>query len=119
MTRKQLENAPKIQVDAPMLFLGKILEGDSVEFQYTITNTGKDPLVVRNVTALCGCTASVIDKKKLKRGESTIVRAKFRSDGREGPQEKYITVISNDPVTPELRIGFKAEVVTNPNALKY
>ncbi len=119
MSKKQLEKAPKIQVDAQMLFLGKILKGDSMNFQYTITNTGKKKLLIRSVNTTCGCTASVIDKNELKRGESAIVRGTFYSAGRDGVQDKYIYIVSNDPITPELRIGFNTEIVTNPNALKY
>lgn len=119
MSKKQLEKAPKIQVDAQMLYIGKILKGDSASFQYTLTNMGIDKLIIRSVNVLCGCTVSAVDKKELKRGESTFVRVTFHSEGREGAQEKYVTIVSNDPVTPELRIGFRAEVVTNPNALKY
>jgi hypothetical protein len=119
MSKKQLDKAPKIQVDAQMLYLGKILKGDSASFQYTLTNMGSNKLIIRSVNVLCGCTVSAVDKKELKRGESTLVRVTFHSEGREGVQEKYVTIVSNDPVTPELKIGFRTEVVTNPNALKY
>lgn len=119
LSKKQLKKAPKIQVDAQNLYLGKILKGDSMSFQYTVTNMGKKRLEIRSVNTTCGCTASVIDKKTLKRGESTIVRGKFFSAGRDGLQNKSIIIISNDPVTPELRLHFTTEVVTNPNALKY
>lgn len=119
MTKKDLDKAPKIQVDAQMLYLGKILHGDSINFQYTVTNMGKKKLLIRSVNTTCGCTASVIEKNELKQGESTIVRGTFYSEGREGVQDKYIYIISNDPITPELRIGFNTEVVDNPNALKY
>lgn len=118
-SKKELDNAPKIQVDAHMLTLGKLLRGDSMNFQYTITNLGKEKLLIRGVNTTCGCTATTIGKTELKRGESTVVKVTFNSEGREGEQEKYIYIVSNDPVTPELRIGFTAEVVTNPNALKY
>ena len=119
LSKKQLKKAPKIQVDAQNLYLGKILKGDSVNFQYQITNMGKKKLEIRSVNTTCGCTASVIDKTTLKRGESTIVRGTFYSSGRDGIQDKSIIVISNDPVTPELRLRFTGEIVTNPNALKY
>ncbi len=118
-SKKQLKKAPKIQVDAQNLYLGKILKGDSINFQYTITNMGRKKLQIRSVNTTCGCTASVIDKDNLKRGESTVVRGTFYSAGRDGIQDKSIIIISNDPVTPELRLRFNAEVVTNPNALKY
>lgn len=119
LSKKQLKKAPKIQVDAQTLYLGKILKGDSINFQYTITNMGKKKLEIRSVNTTCGCTASVIDKNTLKRGESTIVRGTFYSAGRDGLQNKKIVIISNDPVTPELNLHFTTEVVTNPNALKY
>lgn len=119
LSKKQLKKAPKIQVDAQNLYLGKILKGDSINFQYQVTNMGKKKLEIRSVNTTCGCTASVIDKTTLKRGESTIVRGTFFSAGRDGIQNKSIIIISNDPVTPELRLQFTGEIVTNPNALKY
>ncbi len=119
LSKKQLKKAPKIEVDAQNLYLGKILKGDSVSFQYRITNMGKKKLEIRSVNTTCGCTASVIDKKTLRRGESATIRGTFFSAGRQGLQNKSIIVISNDPVTPELRLHFTTEIVSNPNALKY
>lgn len=119
MSKRQLDKAPKIQVDAQTLYLGKILKGDSVTFQYTLTNMGRKKLIIRDINTTCGCTTSDIEKTTLKRGESTIVRGTFHTSGREGEQSKSIIIVSNDPVTPELRLQFQAEVVTNPNALKY
>jgi len=43
-------------------------------------------------------------------GDSTIVRATFNTHNRKGEQRKYIYVVSNDPVTPRLKLQLHATV---------
>ncbi|MFA7228369.1 MAG: DUF1573 domain-containing protein [Melioribacteraceae bacterium] len=110
--------APKINVKASNHDFGTIVEGQIVKHRYEIMNNGTAELKISNVRASCGCTAAKPDKMNLRPGEKTFVLAEFNSENRLGPQEKYIYVSSNDPVNPELKLGFTCVIVDKNAAAK-
>jgi hypothetical protein len=94
---------------------GDIESGKTVTHYFVISNTGDDNLIIKNVHASCGCTAAKPEKEKLSPGESTKLKVQFNSTGRKGPQEKTVSVMTNDPKNPELKLKIKGNVV-NKNA---
>jgi len=118
LSEKQLKNAPKIQVLQDKVDFGKVLKGDSAIFYYQISNVGKEPLKIRRIQTGCGCIGNVVDKEILKKGETATIKVAYLTSGREGKEERAITVITNDPMKPMKKLFFSGEVVTNPNALK-
>jgi hypothetical protein len=54
---KPVTPAPESLVAKETSFdFGRIPQGKPVTHNFVITNTGKDPLVIENVQASCGCT---------------------------------------------------------------
>jgi hypothetical protein len=96
-TTDQIANAPSISFDNNTFDFKEIKQGDNVEHVFTITNTGKSDLIIRNVKASCGCTAVSPVDDLIKPGSSTTMKVIFNSAGKTGNQNKTITVISNDP----------------------
>lgn len=94
---EQMANAPVVSFDALTYDFGTIPESKVVEHAYILTNKGKSDLLIRKVSASCGCTAVQPSSTKVAPGESTTITAVFNSSGREGNQKKAITVITNDP----------------------
>ena len=91
---------------------GKIIEGETVNFSFRFTNTGKSDLLLAEVTSSCGCTVPSYPKMPIRPGEQGEVKVAFNSNGRKGFQSKTVLVASNtQPNTTLLRI--KAQVV-NP-----
>jgi hypothetical protein len=90
-----------------------IKEGDKVEFNFRFKNTGKNPLVILDVMASCGCTVPEKPEKPIKPGEIGIIKAVFNSKGKVGPNHKSLTVRSNvyPPGFPALEL--KGEVIAN------
>ena len=74
---------------------GTINEGDKVERSFKFINTGKKALVISNATASCGCTVPEKPEQPIKPGETGIIKVVFNSQGKEGHQEKTITVTAN------------------------
>lgn len=91
---------------------GEISEGMVVNHEFEITNTGNAELIIKKVTASCGCTAAAPGKSKLQPGEKTTINVRFDSEGRLGQQQKYVYILSNDPKTPELRLGFSTMILS-------
>ena len=81
-------------------------------FDFIVTNTGTDPLVIQNVVASCGCTTPEWTKQPIPAGGTGKVTAIYDPKDRPGPFNKTISVYSNTkPETTVLII--KGEVITS------
>ena len=107
---------PKIVVQSPNHNFGDIVQGEKVQHNFVVANTGGDKLVITNVRASCGCTAALPDKKELAPGESTNIKVEFNSTGRVGKQDKTVYVTSNDKENPEIQLKFTGNVVKKETA---
>lgn len=104
-------NQPKIEATKNFHDFGTVVEGQIVSTNFEIVNNGSGELKIDRVNASCGCTAAQPKKNILKPGEITSIKVDFNSSGRLGPQEKFVYIMSNDPLTPELKLSFKCVVV--------
>ena len=84
---------------------GTIEEGKIVDYAFKFKNTGKNPLVVYEAVASCGCTVPEKPEQPIKPGEIGTIKVKFNSTNRPGEAHKTITVTSNaQPDFPVLMI---------------
>jgi len=88
-------NAADFKFEREVHDFGNIKEGVQAEYTFKFTNTGKEPLVITNVQASCGCTTPKWTKEPVKPGESGQVTAIYNSKGRPGNFNKAITITSN------------------------
>jgi len=107
---------PKIVVQVPEHDFGDIIQGEKVQHNFSVTNTGGDVLKITNVRASCGCTAALPDKKELAPGESTNIKVEFNSTGRIGKQIKIVYVKSNDKEHPEIQLKFTCNILKKEQA---
>lgn len=90
---------------------GKLIEGETVSYNFKFKNTGKTDLVIADVSTSCGCTVPSYPKTAIRPGEEGILKIAFNSQGRKGFQTKNIVVVANtQPNITNLRI--KAQVVS-------
>jgi hypothetical protein len=89
------DNVPVFQFAVASHDFGKIIQGEKVSFAFQFKNIGKGDLVIRAAQGSCGCTVPEFPKEAVKPGEGGIINVTFNSEGREGLQEKTITIISN------------------------
>ena len=89
--------------------LPKVKEGEIVEVTFRFKNTGSKPLVVDNVSASCGCTVPEKPEEPVMPGKEGLIKAKFDSHGRIGPNTKTLTVVAN--TNSEKMLNFSVEVV--------
>jgi uncharacterized cupredoxin-like copper-binding protein len=104
---------PKVSVQQLDHDFGDVNQGDIVKHTYVISNNGGDLLKILDVKASCGCTAAKPEKNELNPGESTDLVVSFNSKGRKGPQNKTVTVTTNDPEMPNISLTFKCNVVVS------
>ena len=84
--------------------------------EYKFTNKGKSNLLIRKVTASCGCTAVMASEQVIAPGKTGVIKASFDSTGKTGKQNKTVTVITNDPVSSKVMLWVRGEVVDATNA---
>ncbi len=92
---------------------GQIKEGEKVAYTYKFTNTGDAPLIVQSVQPSCGCTAPDWSKEPIPAGGSGFVKVEFDSNGKQGIQNKVVTVNANT-WPKSLILRFKAQVNPKP-----
>jgi hypothetical protein len=101
---------PVIKADETMHDFGAVWVGPPLKHSYKIKNEGDAPLDISKVRPSCGCTVAGDYPKKLDPGQEGEFPFSMMSTKLRGPFEKGITISSNDPVTPELRLKLRGEV---------
>ena len=81
---------------------GEIIEGEKVNLEFKIKNTGKGDLIITNAKASCGCTQLEYPKEIIKPGNQENISVTFDSKNRSGKQKKNITLTTN--ATPSIKI---------------
>ncbi len=89
---------------------GDITQGDVIEHTFKFENTGSQPLIISNVLVTCGCTATDWPRDPIAAGKSSEITVRFDSKGKNGAQNKIITVVSN-AVNPREKVSIKSNVL--------
>ncbi len=106
---------PRLYVEERVVELGRMLQGEKKKASFVIENRGSAPLNIESVRAACGCTIPrdlSKDERRVEPGASITLEAVFDSRGRRGKQRKAVTVATNDPIEPNLRLFIATEIVT-------
>ena len=102
---------PQIVCDEPTYDFGERNNTEFVEHDYPVRNAGTLSLEIVNVRASCGCTAVKPSQNVIPPGGEASIHARLDLRGRNGLQQKTITVTSNDPDTPNLTLQLKGTAV--------
>ena len=100
---------PIIKAEEVTHDFGTVWTGPVLVHSFTILNDGEAPLEITRVKPSCGCTIAGTYPRTIQPGESgrfpfSINTRKLRNRFR-----KSITISSNDPVTPQLRLTLAGE----------
>lgn len=74
---------------------GTIKEGTLATKEFKFKNTGKEPLIITNASASCGCTTPEWPKEPIRPGATGVIKVVYNSQGRPGAFQKSVTVQSN------------------------
>jgi hypothetical protein len=108
-----LSSLPVIKFVEEVHDFGKIIEGETVSYDFKFTNAGKSDLLIADVSTSCGCMVPSFPKLPVRPGNNGSIKVTFNSTGKRGFQTKNIVVIANtQPNTSTIKI--KAQVV-GPN----
>lgn len=80
-----------LQLKEASFDFGRIPQGKPVTHIFVIANTGKEPLMLENVQASCGCTTPEWTKEAIPSGATSDIRVGYNA-ATEGPFEKTISI---------------------------
>lgn len=97
-----------VKLDKTFHDFGKVNEGEQVETSYTLTNVGKEPVIIQKDQVECGCTTPTYSKEPIMPGKSAVIKVGFNTHGKIGVNNKKVTLTTNGG---EIILTFKCEVI--------
>ncbi|MBL4650052.1 MAG: DUF1573 domain-containing protein [Aureispira sp.] len=97
-------SAQEITFETQKIDYGTITQGANGERHFSFTNTGAVPLIIQNAQKSCGCTIPTWPKEPILPGETSKIKVKYDTN-RLGNFTKYVTITSNDPKNPTIRLN--------------
>lgn len=88
-------------------------EKGPADYKFIFTNTGNQPLLIKNVKPSCGCTTSDYSKQPIPPGAQGFVIARFAPKNRPGKFNKSITVTTNGS-NPTTLLRISGVVIPKP-----
>lgn len=115
------KNAPKFEfLDKNDTYdFGKIPEGPVAEHIFEFKNVGKEPLIISNCNASCGCTTPEWNKEPILPGKKGKITVRYNTQGRVGPIAKSVYITSNAALPDgkdRYELYIKGEVVAASSA---
>lgn len=112
-----------LQFDAPIHDFGSVIPGETLRHDFQFKNTSRETLRILDVSTSCGCTAAEMSQRVFESGETGTVSVTFRLPPHPDPVSHSVTVVSNDPSSPETRLIIVADpewpVATTPEAIHF
>jgi len=90
-------NGPRISFDHEEFDFGHVDEGIELQHDFTVSNTGNQPLHIEKVHSTCGCTIPTLPKTVLAPGEATRITVKLDTSMKQDQITKTVDVDSDDP----------------------
>ncbi len=113
--QSQVVSGPVIELDKEVHDYGSVQYGGNGECEFTVTNTGTEPLIISKCKGSCGCTVPKCDQNPILPGETSIITVKYDTN-RPGPINKSVTINSNAVNEPAKVVRIKGNVGQDPNA---
>ena len=108
-TSPDVTGGPEISIDKTVHDYGTIQQGADGTCEFTVTNTGTEPLIISKCKGSCGCTVPKCDATPVLPGETSIITVKYDTK-RVGPINKAVTITSNAVNEPTLVVRIKGKV---------
>ncbi len=110
---------PRLETDSTIHDFGRVAVGGSGSHEFTIRNTGDAPMVLTKGATSCTCTVSDFSgagsgdgsSRTVRPGGSTTVRIEWKGKGGGGPFRQRATILTNDPLRPEVAFSIEGRVV--------
>lgn len=119
--KHEITPLPEVKIDSTMpkttmsmdpesYDMGNMKAGDTASYDVTITNTGLKPLKIFDARGTCGCTKPRWTQEPILPGKKGKVHITFNSTGKQGHQNKTVTIQTNAMPNPQT-VAFTAMVM--------
>ncbi|HEY4540358.1 MAG TPA: DUF1573 domain-containing protein [Faecalibacter sp.] len=88
--------AQELKLGSENLELGDVKLGTTVNSVMKVTNTGKEPLIIKSVVGSCGCTVPEFPKTPIAPGSTADIKVNYSVGSVAGNFNKTVTITSND-----------------------
>ncbi len=93
---------------------GTVEKGSEPLRKFEFTNTGTEPLIIKNAKGSCGCTVPTYPKEPIMPGESNVIEVRYDTN-RVGTINKTVTLTTNEPNDTKI-LTIKGEVKDSGSA---
>lgn len=102
LTTEMIKDSTRVEFVETQFAFDTIKQGDKVEHTFLLKNVGDKNLFITNAFGSCGCTVPEYPKEPIAPGKTGEVKVTFNSAGKEGMQQKTITLTMNTDKRSEL-----------------
>ena len=106
-------NGPKFKWEKTTNDFGEIKQDVPATAEFKFTNVGKEPLIIKEAKATCGCTVPDYSKDPIAPGKSGVIKATYNAHN-PGAFEKSVNVTSN---VSDDKVELKLKGSVNPSAV--
>jgi len=99
--QEEKNNSPFMEFETLVYDFGEVFQGDDTQAEFKFTNKGKEPLIISDAKASCGCTVPEWPKNPFLPGESGTIKVKYNSNIL-GKINKQVTILSNANNSPTM-----------------
>lgn len=93
---KDSKTAPRFKFEGGETHdFGTLKEGPVAEYTFVFKNVGKEPLIIQNASASCGCTTPEWPKEPILPNKKGKIVVRYNTQGRVGPFNKTVFITSN------------------------
>ena len=110
--QQAIKNGPKLTFENVIHNFGDITPKSRNRCKFKFTNTGKSELKIGKIKAACGCTVPKMNKKVFAPGETGFINVTYKAGGSSTKVSKTLTVPSNDPENPKIKLTIKANIIS-------
>jgi len=103
------QSGPVMEFKSNTVDYGVIDQGAEPYREFEFTNTGSEPLLIKNAKGSCGCTVPEYSKNPIMPGETGVLKVRYDTK-RVGPINKTITVTTNETANDTKILYVKGEV---------
>lgn len=97
LTKKQLKSLPVAQISTLDFDFGQVTKNTQPTTTITLTNAGKDPLIIRALTPSSNYFRASASATEIMGGQSATITVTFKANSRVGIQKGTVEIITNDP----------------------
>lgn len=104
------QGEPAIVFEETLYDFGEAYEDEKITHTYVFKNNGSGALQILNTKTSCGCTAAIGTKDLIPPGGSSQIEVTYSLGKGKGEKSRTVTVSSNDPLNPEVKLTIKGSV---------